>query len=149
MKILSRILALTAKTLNKQERLSTQRADVKSASPQKPVEPRMVKTSLWPAAGEWPAGRIRSRCVVSGWADIKLPRFQPRSFTLETGDLGVCFWQRVGRLSVKEGPAFFYNRREGRPALQGKAFPKEFSGLREQPFLNPITQVPGLQKKGK
>lgn len=41
MKILSRILALTAKPLNKQERLSTQMADVKSASPQKPVEPRM------------------------------------------------------------------------------------------------------------
>lgn len=65
-KILSRILALTAKPLNKQERLSTQKTDVKSASPQKPVELRMGENLTVMAAEGEPAGRKRSRCAVSG-----------------------------------------------------------------------------------
>lgn len=65
-KILSRILALTTKPLDKQERLSTQIADVKSASPQKPVEPRMSENLTVMAAEGEPAGRKRSRCAVSG-----------------------------------------------------------------------------------
>lgn len=142
-KILSRILALTAKPLNKQERLSTQKTDVKSASPQKPLELRMGENlTVMAAEGEGKGPGVRSQ------DEQKLPRFQPRSFTLETGS-GCLLLAKGGKTFSKRRSRPEYNPREGRPALQEKAFPCEFPGLREKPFLNPITHAPGLQKKGK
>lgn len=115
MKILSRILALTAKPLNKQERLSTQMADVKSASPQKPVEPRMGENLTVTSCRRVASRKEKVQVCGLRMSRHKTAQVSTQEFHSRDKRSGCLLLAKGGKTFCKRRSRPEYNRREGRP----------------------------------